>query len=472
MAENLARQNTLRKEVLGIGDAIAQSIAVLALLMAIALSTSFAAQFAGAAAPLAYVVAGLGSLCLAYVIIRFTRRMASAGGVYTYISQSLGPGAGFIGGWMYSGAFAIGIAFTLAISSIYASNVLANFHITVDWFVIFCALLVALFLFAFFDIRVSTRTQLVLTALGVVAILILVVLILAKGGNSGLSLTPFSPAALSGGLSGLFFATIFGFTSFIGFEAAAVFGEETARPRSAIPQAILISILVAAVFFILVTYAFSVGYGVAHANKWAMDQSPLDTLATRYGNSVLATIIDIMVAIDAFVASLAGLNLVARTLYAMGRDRGLPPVFGWTHPRYKSPWVGIVTGLLLTLVLGATLGRSLGPFLLFGFLATTGSLGILFAYILVAISGMAYFLRSRQGDTSMLIVVADVLLPVIAVLLCGATIYSTIVPAPPPPLNYAPYIAAVWLLLGLILLAILWFTSREQVRRFGQILAE
>src|SRR5260370_26135381 len=99
MAENLARQNTLRKEVLGIGDAIAQSIAVLALLMAIALSTSFAAQFAGAAAPLAYVFAGLGTLCLAYVIIRFTRRIASAGGVYTYISQSLGPVAGFIGGF-------------------------------------------------------------------------------------------------------------------------------------------------------------------------------------------------------------------------------------------------------------------------------------------------------------------------------------------------------------------------------------
>jgi len=34
------------------------------------------------------------------------------------------------------------------------------------------------------------------------------------------------------------------------------------------------------------------------------------------------------------------------------------------------------------------------------------------------------------------------------------------------------YIAAVWLFLGLILLAILWFTSREQVHRFGQILAE
>src|SRR6266702_6443561 len=115
MADDLTQQNTLRKEVLGIGDAIAQSIAVLALVMAIALSTSFAAQFAGAAAPLAYVVAGLGSLCLAYVVIRFTRRMASAGGLYTYISQGLNPSAGFLGGWLYGSAFAVGISFVLVI---------------------------------------------------------------------------------------------------------------------------------------------------------------------------------------------------------------------------------------------------------------------------------------------------------------------------------------------------------------------
>jgi len=92
---------SLRKGSLSIFDAIAQSVALLALEMAIALSSSFAAASAGAAAPLAYIVAGLASLCLAYVIIRFTRRMASAGGIYTYISQGLGPQAGFIGGWMY-----------------------------------------------------------------------------------------------------------------------------------------------------------------------------------------------------------------------------------------------------------------------------------------------------------------------------------------------------------------------------------
>ncbi len=469
----LRNDNTLRKGSLRISDAIAQSVALLALVMGVALSTSFAAGSAGAAAPLAYVVAGLGSLCLAYIIIRFTRKIASAGGLYTYISQGLGPMVGFIGGWMYAGAFAIGISFTLAIASTFLSTLFGNIHVTIDWFVIFCVLLVVLFLFAFFDIRLSTRTQLALAALGVLAILILCIIILAQGGASGVSLIPFSPAALPGGISGLFFAAIFSFTSFIGFEAAAVLGEETTNPRYAIPRAILTAVIVGAIFYIFVTYTMSIGYGVAHADKWAGDQAPLDTLANRYAGPVLATIIDFMVAAGAFIASLAGLNLTSRMLYAMGGDGGIPVVFARTHPRFKTPWVGIVAALILTFILGLTVGRSLGAFGFFGFMATTASLGILLAYILVAISGIVFFRRARPlGERGGAVAVFDILLPIIAILLCGATIYSSIIPVPPAPLNLAPYIALAWLILGIIVLAVLVSTRRERVRQFGKILGE
>jgi amino acid transporter len=464
---------SLRKGSLSIFDAIAQSVALLALEMAIALSSSFAAASAGAAAPLAYIVAGLASLCLAYVIIRFTRRMASAGGIYTYISQGLGPQAGFIGGWMYGGAFAVGVSFTLAISSIFLQQLLANAGFSINWFVIFCILLVVLFIFAFFDVRISTRTQLILSAIGMLSILVLAVIIVAKGGDSGITFAPLSPSSLPGGFSSLFFAAIFSFTSFIGFEAAAVLGEETSQPRRAIPQAILAAVLVGMVFYVFVTFAMSNGYGVAHAHAWASDQTPLDTLAKRYAGSFLATLIDLMVAIGAFSATLAGLVLTSRTMFAMGRDRGLPAIFARTHAVYKTPWVAILTVLVITLILGATLGLALGPFTYYGFLATTASLGILLAYILVAISGIVYFLRSRQrGEKQSFTVIFDVILPLIAIVICGFTIYSSVIPVPQPPLNYAPYIAGVWLLLGLILLAILWRGSADRVRQFGKVLGE
>jgi amino acid transporter len=374
---------------------------------------------------------------------------------------------------MYAGAFAVGISFTLVIASSFLASLFADLHITVDWFVIFCVLLVALFAFAFFDIRISTRSQLVLAAIGVLAVLILSVIILAKGGAQGVSLKPFAPSMLSGGFSGLFFAAVYSFTSFIGFEAAAVLGEETANPRVAIPRAILAAVIVGTIFYVFVTYAMSIGYGVNHATIWAQDQAPLDTLANKYAGTVLAVIVDLMVALGAFIASLAGLNLTARMLFAMGRDGGIPRVFGKTHARYKSPWVGILTALVITLILGVTLGRNLGAFTFFGFMATTASLGILLAYILVACSGIVYFVRaSREQTGRKWVLIFDIILPIIAILLCAATIYSSIVPVPAFPVNYAPYIMIAWLIIGAIILGILLVTQREKVQAFGKILGE
>lgn len=464
-------------------DALAQSVALLALIMGLALTTNQVAAFADAAAPLAYLLAGLGSLCLAYVFIRFTRAIAHAGSIYTYVSKGLGPEVGFLGGWLYTGAFGFGVSFTLAISSFYASELLANINVSVDWFPLFLVGVVLLFLFAFFDIRISTRFLLVAAAIDILVTVVLVVAILGKGGAEGLSAQPFNPGAITGGFSSLFFAVIYGFTAFGGFEAAASLGEETSNPRRAIPQAILVAILVGLVFYILSTYAFSVGYGVDHADKWATDGAPLDTLANQYVGSALATIIDTMVAIGAFIASLAGLNMAARILFAMGRDRGLPAFFGMSHPRFKTPWVAIVFCLVLTAVLGTTLGRTMDsiggaplpqPVPFFIFIATTATLGILSAYLLVALSGLVFFQRSKEATGAGKI--WQVILPVVAILICGAALFSSIKPLPPapdlvPPLSNAPLVFAVWLLLGIILVVVLRVVNPAQVRKFGQIVA-
>ncbi|HEY7350498.1 MAG TPA: APC family permease [Ktedonobacterales bacterium] len=477
----------LGKGRLRVWDAVGQSVGLLALIMALAITTGPIAAFAGPAAPLAYLIAGLGSLCLAYVFIRFTRSMASAGSIYTYVSKGLGPEAGFMGGWLYAGAFTFGVSFTLAIASFYTSVFMSeqfNNDFTGDWFWIFLIGIVLLFLFAFFDIRFSTRTQLVVTAVGVVAVLIVVFAILFQGGAGGLTIHPFSPNAVSGGLSSLFVAVIFGFTAFGGFEAAATLGEESVDPRRAIPRAILVSILVAVVFFVLTTYAFAVGYGADDkgALKWAVDAAPLDTLAAQYVNPTLAKIIDVLVAIDAFIASLAGLNLASRVLFAMGRDRGLPAVFGRSHSRFKSPWVGIIFALVITIILGALPGQqmdSLGglplpkPLPFAFFLAGTATLGILGAYLLAAISGLGFFQREKGGG---LHIIWQVLLPLIAVLIVGATLISSFAPLPPAPplaapLSYAPYIFGAWLLLGLLLVVVVRNVNPAQVSKFGQIVA-
>ena len=92
----------LRRGVLGSADAVAQSLALLALTFAVTAAPALAAATAGAAVPVAYVIAGLGSLCLGSVIARFGRRIAHAGGLYAYAARGLGPQIGFVAGWSTS----------------------------------------------------------------------------------------------------------------------------------------------------------------------------------------------------------------------------------------------------------------------------------------------------------------------------------------------------------------------------------
>jgi amino acid transporter len=466
----------LRHGILGIFDALAQSIALLSLALGVATATSAAAGSAGAATPWAYIVAGIGCLCLASVIARFTARMASAGGVYTYIARGLNPNGGFIGGWLYGTAFAVGISFVLAIGAVTMSTVLAaHTSWSPSWFQCYLILLGGLLAFAFFDIRLSTRTQLLLGAGTVVAVLILVVIVLAKGGDSGITIQPLNPARLPS-THGLFLAVVFAFTGFIGFEAAAVLGEEAANPRRAIPRAIVTAAVIAVVWYVFVTWAMSVGFGVANAGKWAQNPTPLDALGARYAGTWLSVLVDIAVIVSVFIAALAGVHLTARTFFAMGREGGLPRVLAWTHPRFKTPWAGIALSLLITFLLGLVLGRhwnspAPAPFTYIQFMALTATLGILAVYILVSLSGMLAFWRTR-GENVAYNVLFDIVLPLGAIAICGYTIYKSVHPLPPAPMKYGPWVALGWLALGVVITGLLAATKPDRVRAFGSILAE
>jgi amino acid transporter len=474
MLESVGRVGSLRRGILGLRETFGLSLALLALVMASSLATSSAAAYAGPTVPLVYLTAGVGCLCLASVIIRFTRRMASAGGLYTYTARGLDQNAGFLSGWLYAWAFAAGISFVLIISAFFLSTVL-TVHTSIDlsWFQCFWILVALLTVFALLDIQLSTRVQLVFAGLGVLLLVILAFVILGKGGASGVTLQPFNPSNAHSAHD-FFYAMVFAFTGFIGFEAAAALGEESAEPRKMIPKAILSAVLVALVFYVFLTWAMSIGFGVDNSQAWASNPGALDYLATKYVSSSFATLVDIAVVVDAFVAALAGTALVSRTAFAMGREGGLPKVFAWTHPRFKTPWFSILASLALTVILVSWLAHATwnDPFTYFAFMATTATFGILGTYILVSLGGMAYFWRTRATSEVAYNVVFDVVLPMVAIVVCGLTIYWSIFPRPPAPISYSVWVALGWLGLGVGYLLWLRATAPDDVEQFGSVLAE
>ena len=124
------------------------------------------------------------------------------------------------------------------------------------WFPIFLVGMALLVVLSIIRIKVTTKFQLVVGVLTVALIVVVDLVVTAKGGAHGNSLQPFTFAHTNkGGFSGVFYGIILGITSYIGFETAADFGEETANPRKAIPIAVLASVGFAIVFYLWTTYA-------------------------------------------------------------------------------------------------------------------------------------------------------------------------------------------------------------------------
>ena len=470
-----AGSGQLARGSLRLWDAIAISVSVIAPGMAMLLNVSGVAAVAGGSTPLAFLLGGIGCLALAFVVIGFTRRMASAGYAYTYASRSLGKEAGFMAGWLYFFGFICFVPMTMSGVGFLAADLLGlNPKLWILFFFIGMALFLVL---SVIKIKVTTRVQLIIGIVTVAIILIVDVVTTAKGGSNGQAPSAFTFSHTNeGGFTGVFYGIIFGVTSYIGFETAADFGEETSNPRRYIPIAVIAATVFAVIFYLWTTYSITIGYGVSNGVKMGADPVALKTTATRFVGSFVGTLTEIGGMCAAFIVSVACATAAARTLFAMGREGVLPKAFGRTHPQFKTPVNATVAVAVLATVMALLVGYPFSdaafgqPFSNYYFWATTGTLLIIIVYIMLCIGGIVFFYQTRASRNWNPLV--HVVVPVIGAVVFGAALYGSIHPTPPGILKWTPYLTAVWLVLGIGVL--FWLRSRrpDSVAQIGSILGE
>ena len=468
-----AEQNQhLAKGALRTRDAVAISVSVLAPGMAMLLNVPGVAAVAGGSTPLAFLLGGVACLSLAFVVIGFTRRMASAGYAYTYASRSLGKESGFMAGWLYAFGLINFVPMTMAGTAGLAVDLLGLG--TGWWFPLFLGGMVLLIILSTVRISVTTRLQLVIGIITVAVIVVVDLVVTAKGGLNGNTLAPFTFShTVSGGFNGVFYGIILGVTSYIGFETAADFGEETANPRRSIPIAIIAATGFAIVLYLFTTYVMAIGFGVNNGGKLGADPFALKTIAEQFVGGPFGTLVEIGGMLSAFVVCVGCATAGSRTLFAMGREGVLPAWLGRTHPKYQTPanatiMVAVVSTLAAAL-LGFTDGAAFGTATttIYYFYATLGTLSIIVVYIGLCIGGMAYF---RRFDRYNPLLHAGV--PLVGVIIFGAALYGSVHPTPPAPLNLTPYITIAWFVLGVIAVLVLRSRNPQAVERIGSILGE
>ena len=468
-------QHELAHGTLNVWDAITICVSLIAPGMAMLLNVPGVAAVSGGSTPLAFLLGGVACITLAFVVIGFTRRMATAGYAYTYAARSLGKGSGFMAGWLYFFAMVCFVPMTMSGVGALAADL---FGLSQAWWILFFAIGMLFFVvLSVVHIKVTTRTQLVVGALTVAVIVIVDLVTTAKGGSHGQDLSAFSFGhSLQGGFNGVFYGIILGVTSYIGFETAADFGEETANPRRNIPIAIIAATTFVVIFYLWTTYAMAIGFGVNNGAKWGADPFALKTIATTFVGSWLGTLVEIGGLLSAFIVCVACATAASRTLFAMGREGVLPAAFGRTHPRFRTPANATITVAAVATVMALIMGYPLAdstfgaPFSNYYFWAITGTLAIIVVYIMICIGGIVFFHRTR--GTRRWNPLVHVGVPVLGAVVFAAALYGSVHPTPPGILKWTPYVALVWLAAGIG--ALLWLRSSrpDAVAQIGSILGE
>jgi len=345
-------------------------------------------------APLAFAIGGFAILLIGLLYAELAAAMPKAGGEHLYVLRALGPHWSFWCSWallMSYGTICVfeAVALPTAVEfllpdirfhylwSVEGSAVDAGFVVVgvVGALIVTVANLMG--------IRTAALLQMVVTTLIVLAGFFLMFGALSFG-----SLKDATPAFTSG-FAGIAAVIIIVPGMLVGFDVIPQSAEEIKLPPRRIGILIAISLLVAILWYALIS--FSVALGLTPSQLANSIMGTADAASHLWGNPIAGQLL-VIGGVGGILTSWNALLVGAsRLMYAMALDGMLPKAFARLHPRWRTPYLAIITlGLICSL--GPLAGRTL-----LAWLVDAGSFTIVIAYIFVSIA----FLRLRQQEPNM-----------------------------------------------------------------------
>ncbi len=369
----------------------------------------------GYGGPGAFLFATIVLTIFSVAYVQMCLKVRAAGGMYTYVSLGLGRPLGM------SAGFSLMIAYTLFGASLiggfaqFTGDAFRKYLDTnIPWvyFALFAVAVVVLL--GYFDVEISVKILGVALIGELIVITVFLVAVLIQGGNSGLELAPLSPInGLTQGVApgiGVFFA----FWSWVGFEAAPNYAEESKDPHRTIPIAVYFSCVGVGLLYTLMMWAVVSSYG----KGGAMDAAFAAGTTTMNGKTVPVDATNLVFSpMEAFVspfwADLANWLIITGALacasaltnaglrywYSLGREGILPRALGRTHPKHRTPHVAIMTMGILNAALVLTFWfTNQGPLAMYGWLAVQGVIWIVLVQALTALSTFIFFNKYYKSE--------------------------------------------------------------------------
>ncbi|WP_239516350.1 MULTISPECIES: amino acid permease [unclassified Streptomyces] len=379
-----------------------------------------AAPKAGPAVTISFVIAGLTALFSALSYAELAGSVPVSGSSYSYTYATMGELVAWVCGWCLILEYGVSVAAVAVGWGEYLNEFLdGTIGITIPesvsaplgegGFINLPALVVVLLAMVFLmrGAKESARINSIMVGVKIVTLLLFIG-IGAMGIKSG-NYSNFNPL----GREGITAAAGTLFFSYIGFDAASTAGEEAKNPKRDLPRAIMLSLLIVTVLYVLVAFV-AVGampWQDFEGTEAALAQIMTDVTGHSFWGVVLAA--GAVVAIASVV--FAVLYGQTRILFAMSRDGLVPKAFGKVNARTGVPRANVVIVGLFCGLLAATIPL--------GKLADATSIGTLFAFGLVNVA--VIILRFTRPDMPRTFKVALFpLTPILGFLACGWVMWS------------------------------------------------
>ena len=437
--------------------------------------------------PLSFLLLGLTLAIFAVGYAAMSRYITNAGAFYSYVSRGLGRplgvGVSLVALVSYN-AMQIGIYGLLGYQ---VSSLLdAKFGWNLPWWlpIFVCIAIVAIFGVNRVDLSAKVLGVLIACEFIVVIVYDIAAFAVSPEGVSGQALTP--SALFVPGIGAVF---AFGIAAFMGFEGAAIYGEEAKDPRRTVARATYTAVGIIAVFYAFSSWAMTVASGPSKVIKDSTVQGPnlIFSFLEAHIGTVVSDIAQVLFITSLFAALVSFHNAVARYFFSLGREGVLPQWLARTRRNSRAPWAGSVAQTVIAaIVIAAFALASVGwtppkgapdilfPVLtLFSWLTNTGALGLVMLMAIVSFAVIGFFRRTTHGLDPWQRIIAPLLagLALTAVFVLIVVYFNTLLTSDPtaPPTATTFILPAIVILSGIV--GIIWgvVLKRRSPRIYEQI---
>ncbi|MBI2671757.1 amino acid permease [Candidatus Woesearchaeota archaeon] len=294
-----------------------------------------AAGTSGNATWLAFLISAFVALLTGLSYAELSSMFKGDSGEYDYVKEAISKKfAFFIGLTMIAAGFISAAAVSLGFAGYFTQ--LVNMPL------IYAAILLILLmtLINFIGIKETSWFNTVSTFIEFAGLVIIIVLGFKYLGNVNYFEMP-------KGITGVFSSAALVFFAYMGFESIVKLSEETKNANKVIPKALIYSVIITSILYVLVAVS---AVSVVGWEALYKSPAPLAFVAATVLGSYAFVLLGIIALFSTSNTVLITLVATSRLMYGMAKEKSLPKIFTLVHERTKTPWAAIFFVMILTIV--------------------------------------------------------------------------------------------------------------------------